>query len=148
MFSHSPTSYIQMLPGFVSTSAVLKQEDLSLHCSSFGWSQSYTEKEADSTAQECKNISWDFLGLGSWQRWSDRDFNGKKYGTKIWHLGGTGKEETELRWLSVRCRKRVCEETMDPSLWQLDGKTTWGVYNFGYADKEKEEIKILKSAAG
>lgn len=64
----------------------------------------------------------------------------KKYGRKIWDLGGTGKEETELRWLSARCRKGAWEEATDLSVWQSDGKTMWEVYNFGYADKEKRNL--------
>lgn len=88
------------------------------------------------------------MRLGSWQGWSDRDFNGKKYGRKFWDLGENGKEETEFKWLTARCRKGAQEETRDMPVWQSDGKTIWEAYSFGYADKGKEEIKILKTVAG
>lgn len=85
---------------------------------------------------ECKKGSLVFLGLGSWQG-SDRDLSDKKYGRKFWDLEGRGKEGTEFRCLTARCRKGVWEETRDLAVWQSDGKTIWEAYNFGYADKGK-----------
>lgn len=150
MFSCSAPRYIQKWPGIVSPNAVaLKQEDLFFLCSSFCLEPKlHWEVGCFSWVLECKKSSLGFLGLGSWQEWSDRDFNGKKYGRKFWDLGGSGKEETEFRWLTARCRKGAWEATRDLPVWQSDGKTLWEAYNFGYADKEKEEIKILKTVAG